>query len=188
SDLSDLDAQAQAAAAGDPIGLQQFDGGDSVTGAYWYGMFFGGQYLHYLTNPSAMDDDLEYAFYGSVGTAVAAGGLAGGLAAWPTIAQFASMEFALPAFGISGGGLALAGGGSIGGTVIIGGGTITGTQIVAGAGILGGTALFMTVDEFIRSEINRAQSDMNNHRQGAQAFEELARDLAEQGKWMGTHG
>ena len=33
SDLSDLDAQAQAAAAGDPIGLQTWDGGDSVTGA-----------------------------------------------------------------------------------------------------------------------------------------------------------
>ncbi|MEP3478182.1 MAG: hypothetical protein ABJZ55_02935 [Fuerstiella sp.] len=44
---------------------------------------------------------------------------AGGLAAWPAIAEFARSSFVLPAFGD--GGLALAGGGSTSGAVVIGG-------------------------------------------------------------------
>ena len=39
-------------------------------------------YWHYLTNPSEMDDDLEIAFYGAMGTAAVAGTLAGGVAIW----------------------------------------------------------------------------------------------------------
>jgi len=40
---------------------------------------FWSDYWHYLTHPWDMDDDLEYTFYGAVGTAVVAGGAAGGL-------------------------------------------------------------------------------------------------------------
>jgi RHS repeat-associated protein len=37
---------------------------------------FWSNYFHYITHPWAMDDDLEYGFYGSAGVAVVAGGAA----------------------------------------------------------------------------------------------------------------
>ena len=140
--LKQIKNEAEEAADNDPVDLKDFDGGESTTGAYWYGMFFDGNYLHYLTNPSEMDDGVRYTFYGLLGTGGGALSLAGGLAAWPVIAEFAVAEFALPVFGFGGGGLAFAGGGSTGG-VLIGGGTITGSQILAGVGLLG-SAVFMT--------------------------------------------
>ena len=64
---------------------------------------------------------------------------AGGLAAWPAIAEFAGSSFVLPAFRFGGGGLAFAEGGSTGGAVVIGGGVVTGTEVL-GAGTI--VALF----------------------------------------------
>jgi hypothetical protein len=64
-------ASIDAAGAGIPLGsyaAMRMSWGDLWSG-YWY----------YLTNPSAMDTDLEVGFYVSGGTAVVAGGAAGGL-------------------------------------------------------------------------------------------------------------
>lgn len=58
----------------------QFVSTSSIETGYWDGFWDG--YWHYLTNPWDMDDDLEYAFYGAVGTAAVAGTAAGGVAAW----------------------------------------------------------------------------------------------------------
>jgi len=60
------------AALGTNAGAAAWAAADSTPG-FWAG------YWHYLTNPSEMDDDLEYAFYGAVGTAAVAGTAAGGL-------------------------------------------------------------------------------------------------------------
>jgi hypothetical protein len=69
SQLNQISQEAQAGAENDPIEWQEGDDGDSTTGAFWYGMFFDGNYLHYLTNPSQMDDDLETGFYAAWGVA-----------------------------------------------------------------------------------------------------------------------
>ena len=55
-------------------------GGNSSNASFYDG--FWSNYWHYLTNPSEMDDDLEYAFYGAMGTAAVAGTAAGGVAIW----------------------------------------------------------------------------------------------------------
>jgi len=55
--------------------------GGSSSGASFYDGFWS-NYWYYLTNPSAMDDDLEYGFYGCMGTAAVAGTAAGGVAIW----------------------------------------------------------------------------------------------------------
>ncbi len=52
----------------------------AVVSGFWDGFWEG--YWHYLTNPSEMDDDLEYGFYGAVGTAAVAGTAAGGVYVW----------------------------------------------------------------------------------------------------------
>ena len=59
------------AALGTNAGAVAWAAADSTPG-FWAG------YWHYLTNPSEMDDDLEYTFYGAVGTAAVAGTAAGG--------------------------------------------------------------------------------------------------------------
>ncbi len=58
-----------------PVSTSRF-----ASSGFWDGFWEG--YWHYLTNPRDMDTDLEYAFYGAVGTAVVAGTAAGGVAVW----------------------------------------------------------------------------------------------------------
>ncbi|MBM3967597.1 MAG: hypothetical protein FJ308_21460 [Planctomycetes bacterium] len=53
-------------------------GGDAASQAGWRG--FWSNYWYYLTNPSAMDDDLETGFYVAMGTSAVAGTAAGGFA------------------------------------------------------------------------------------------------------------
>jgi hypothetical protein len=55
-------------------------GGNSSGASLFDG--FWSNYYYYLTNPSAMDTDLEYGFYGCMGTAAVAGAAAGGIAIW----------------------------------------------------------------------------------------------------------
>jgi hypothetical protein len=147
--LSQIALEAQAAADGDPIQLQTLENFNDV-----YDDSAAPGYFYFLFNPSAMDDDLENGFYGSLGVAGGALALAGGLAAFPVISKglsaFAATEFALPAFQFGGGGLALVGGGSTGGMTIIGGGTITGAEVMAGAGLGSITILFMTHEQISR--------------------------------------
>lgn len=67
----------------DAIALQAMmmaHGGNSSNASFYDG--FWSNYWHYLTNPSEMDDDLEIAFYGAMGTAAVAGTAAGGVAIW----------------------------------------------------------------------------------------------------------
>jgi hypothetical protein len=63
-------------------GMMYARGGNSASQGPAYFDGFWSNYWHYLTNPSDMDDDLEYAFYGAMGTAAVAGTAAGGVAAW----------------------------------------------------------------------------------------------------------
>ncbi|MBM3968015.1 MAG: hypothetical protein FJ308_23610 [Planctomycetes bacterium] len=63
-------------------GMMFARGGISANAGPGYFDGFWSNYWHYLTNPTEMDDDLEYAFYGAMGTAAVAGTAAGGVAAW----------------------------------------------------------------------------------------------------------
>jgi hypothetical protein len=147
--LNQINQEAQAAAAGNPIELQTLDTFNDL-----YDDSAAPGYFFFLFNPSAMDDDLENGFYASLGVAGGALALAGGLAVFPAISEglsaFAAAEFALPAFHYGGGGLALVGGGSTGGMIVIGGGAITGAEVMAGAGLGSITLLFMTHEQISR--------------------------------------
>lgn len=108
-----------------------------------WGEFWDG-YRYYLTNPSAMDDDLETGFYVSGGIGVGAGVLAGGIVAAPVVA---GTTFSIPTVtitttttgGVSGGGLVLGGTAT---TVTTGTVTVSGTTVVQAGGL--GTAVYMS--------------------------------------------
>jgi hypothetical protein len=65
-------------------------------------MFFDGNYLHYLTNPSQMDDELEYGFYGCLGVAAVAGTIAtGGIASQGFIQAMPNFVYAFARTGMA---------------------------------------------------------------------------------------
>lgn len=97
-------------------------------------------YWHYLANPSAMDNELEYTFYGAVGVAAVSDGTAAALAWGPSLLA-ASTKLPIPTFTVGPAEL-LAG---KGGTLIVGGigiqattGTlgVTGSRVLTAAGLL----------------------------------------------------
>ncbi|MFN9717267.1 MAG: hypothetical protein ACK58L_01145, partial [Planctomycetota bacterium] len=129
--LDQIAQEAQAAAQNDPIDLQTLDNFNDV-----YDDSAAPGYFYFLFNPSAMDDDLEYGFYGFMGAGGALLATAGALAAWPVVAGFASAEFS---FVLPGATWTLAGEASLftgaSSTVY----TITGAEVLAAGAIVSGT-------------------------------------------------